>query len=163
MPLGNDQHSRKPILEHYRISDRNTEYQLVFLPSRSKILASCPRSVVCLYCLTLVRGRLAAWAPSHPASEHLSEGLNGVKVPSGWGQMDFPSESEDGTSLGLPNDATRKGEKKAPGGGGEAGKRRAIGDWGRNVSLLVGPSASLCLEEALLRFRLKFWLFYGYR
>ena len=72
--------------------------------------------------------------------------------------MDFPSESEDGTSLGLPNDATRKG-----GGGGEAGKRRAIGDWGRNVSVLVGPSASLCLEEALLRFRLKFWLFYGYR
>ena len=71
-----------------------------------------------------------------------------MKVPSGWGQVDFPSESEDGTSLGLLNDATRKGEKKARGGGGEAGKRRAIG----------GPSASLCL-----RFRLKFWLFYGYR
>ena len=28
------------------------------------------------------------------------------------------------------NDATRKGEKKAPGGGGEAGERSAIGDWG---------------------------------
>ena len=64
--------------------------------------------------------------------------------------MDFPSESEDGTSLGLPNDATRKGEKKARGGGGEAGERRAKGDWGRNVSVLVWPSASLCLEEALL-------------
>ena len=79
------------------------------------------------------------------------------------GKSGFPSESEDGTSLGLPNDATRKGEKKAWGGGGEAGKRRAVGDWGRNVSVLVGPSASLSLEEALLRFRLKFWFFYGYR
>ena len=74
---------------------------------------------------------------SHPASEHLSKGLNGVEVPSGWGQMHFPPESEDGTSLGLPNDATRKGEKKARGGGGEAGQSRAIGNWGRNVSLLV--------------------------
>lgn len=72
------------------------------------------------------------------------------------GTSGFPSESEDGTSLGPPNDATRKGEKKARGGGGVAEKRRAIGDWGRNVSLLVGPSASLCLEEALLRFWLKF-------
>ena len=89
VPLGNDQHSRKPILEHYRISDRNTEYQLVLLPSRSKILASCPWSVVCLYCLILVRGRLAAWASSHLASEYLSEGLSGVKVPSGWGQVVF--------------------------------------------------------------------------
>ena len=79
------------------------------------------------------------------------------------GTSGFPSESEDRTSLGLPNDAIRQGEKKARGGGGEAGKRRAIGDWGRNVAVLVGPSASLCLEEALLRFRLKFWLFYGYR
>ena len=89
MPLGNDQHSRKPILEHYRISDRNTEYQLVLLSSRSKILDSCPRSVVCLYCLILVRGRLAAWASSHLASEYLSEGLSGVKVPSGWRQVVF--------------------------------------------------------------------------
>ena len=31
---------------------------------------------------------------------------------------------------GLLNDATRKGETKARGGGGEAGERRAIGDWG---------------------------------
>ena len=59
------------------------------------------------------------------------------------GTSGFPSESEDGTSLGPPNDATRKGEKKARGGGGGgvAEKRRAIGDWGRNISLLVGPSA----------------------
>ena len=89
MPLGNDQHSRKPIFEHYRISDRKTEYHLVLLPSRSKILDSCPRSVVCLYCLILVRGRLAAWASSHLASEYLSEGLSGVQVPSGWGQVVF--------------------------------------------------------------------------
>ena len=69
---------------------------------------------------------------------------------------------------GLLNDATRKGEKKARGGGGEAGERRAIGDWGgggadwgRNVSVLL-----LCLEEALLRlssYQLRFWLLYGCR
>ena len=69
--------------------------------------------------------------------------------------MDFSSESEDGTSLGLPNDATRKGEKKVRLGGGEAGERRAIGDWGRNVSVLVWPSASLYLEEALLPLSVK--------
>ena len=61
--------------------------------------------------------------------------------------------------MGLPNDATRKGEKKARGGGGVAEKRRAIGDWGRNMSLLVGPSASLCLEEALLRLSVNFFRF----
>ena len=36
--------------------------------------------------------------------------------------MDFSSESEDGTSLGLPNDATRKGEKKHGVGVGRPGK-----------------------------------------